>query len=457
MLSLFFAPTSRPAQISGVTPPLPPGVERRFEVFFGNDSVAIGKYPDDYRTQQFAVILNFFERWNAIIDHSILTLDEPAFGDPERIDQLSGSIGYLLSRRERKDYSQELEIGAGFRIYGEHAGARIQNGFHKLIDDPVLTMPYVDDERTDGTAWLRFNRDGILIRDFRLPALGTGWDFGYWGRATTLVTTDGQWDGNIGALAVVSKRWFQLWLGTQGDWRQGYDRDNVTRETAAYEEAVTLVAGMRLGPFRIETERELDGDSIYGHASLVSSGEPLKIFSRGDNRWGVEAGLTMPDVYATLQGRWANCTALGCSGFWQRALVLGFMYGKPQLGSDVTRYVETWQIGAAFEFERAPFERWSWLTGYGSLGAGWRSERIDQEKGPLAGTRSDPVNRFGLTGELGLRYGTSAGGQHWTLAMYTAVGGWLPSSDGETRVGDDVLTLQEPQLVIRAGLLARFY
>jgi len=445
------------AQIPGVMPPPQPGMDRLFEVFVGNDIFSIGNYPDDYRTQQFALAMQINERWSVVVDHSILTLTAPEASDSARLDQLSGSIGYLLSHRRGSNYRQEVEIGAGLRSYGEHAGARMQNGFHQLIGNSIETMPYVDEERTDATAWLRLQRDGVLLKDLRAPILGGNWDFGYWARGATLITSDGQWDGNVGLMAVVTKRWFQAWLGAEADWRSGYSRENVSGETAANEEGVGVVFGLRVGPFLMETERQISGDSVYGHASFVSTGEALWDFANGDNRFGTQLGLTLPDVYVMLQGRWSNCNVLGCSENWQRTVVLGLLTGKPQFGSDVTKFVETWQIGVTYEFEHAPFERYPWMTGYGALGAGWRSERVEIEYGMLEGAQSESVDRPGFVGETGLRVSTMAGNERLGLLLQVGLAGWLPSSDGHVQIGGETLRLQGPELIMTTSLLLRLY
>ena len=222
------------AQIPGMPPPIPPGVDRHLEIFFGNDFFGRGGEVDDFRTQHFGVTMEYSERWIASLDHSILTLEEPRQGDPGRLDQLSGSVGYSVLREVRSSHRQTLNIGGGFRYSGDVAGSRIQNGFHQLIGASIKTMPYVDTDRVDGFVWLQYNRDGTFKHDVRIPVLGQGWALGYWARLSSALTSDGQSDGNVGLMAVASRSWFSGWLGLQGDWRSGYDRDNVTRETARY-------------------------------------------------------------------------------------------------------------------------------------------------------------------------------------------------------------------------------
>jgi hypothetical protein len=77
------------------------------------------------------------------------------------------------------------------RYSGDIAGARIQNGFHQIINNKIKTMPYVDTDRVDGTVWAAFDRTGVLKNDASVPLLGDGWQLGYWGRGATLLTRVG--------------------------------------------------------------------------------------------------------------------------------------------------------------------------------------------------------------------------------------------------------------------------
>jgi hypothetical protein len=444
------------AQISGVPTAIPPGLERKVEIFFGNDIFGAGDYEDDFRTQQLSLTAEFGERWLFVLDHSILTLEEPQQGPPGRLDQLSGSIGYRFFSSESSRVRQALDAGLGFRHSGDTAGARIQNGFHQLISNSIKTMPYVDTERVDGTLWASFDRDGVLKNDVSIPLLGDGWQVSYWARGATLLTTDGQWDGDMRLAAVAGKRWFQGWLGLLGNWREGYDRDNVQRETARTESGTGIVVGLRFGPLIIETEQRFNGDPSYGHMSLVSTGQALPQLAYGTNKLSLQAGLTMPDVYASLQGRWTNCNLLRCGEFWQRALLLDFRYGKPQFGSAVDSFVETIQVAGALEFERPLFDGFDWMTTYASAGVGWRTERLKGE-GAQSGQQSDAVERFGLVADAGVRFSTSAQGDSWNFIIQLGLSGWLPSSDGTVEFAGETERLQRPELVILSGVLLEFY
>ncbi len=439
------------AQIPGVTPPSPPSLERQVEIFFGNDFLGRGGDIDDYRTQQLAVIAALGDRWSVLVEHSILTLEKPKQGVPGRLDQLAGSLSYRLIDTEHSSGASVLEVGGGFRYSGELAGARIQNGFHQLINSSIKDMPYVDTDRVDATVWVRLDRNGTLKRNVSIPLLGSDWQLGYWGRAASLVTSDGQWDTNLGLMGVASKGGFQAWIGAHADWREGYDRDNVQRETAEFEDGAGLVLGFRYGPLIIETEQNFDNDSAYGHISLVSSGQRIN-----NHEFGVQLGLTMPDVYVNAQGRWSLCQSMNCAGKFQKTALVDVLYGKPAFGSSVTHFVATTQLSLGMEFAARPVAGLSWLETYAAIGAGWRSERLEGE-GELAAERSAAVDRFGLAGGAGLRFGASEPRDAWSFLLQIGVNGWLPTSSGTVVFAGQPETLQSPELALQFGALLRFF
>ena len=90
------------AQIPGIPAALPPGADRTFEILFGNDAFGGADTDDDFRTQQFGVTAELYDRWTVTAEQSLLTLDEPPPGkNRERIDQLSLTVGYEFMRIER--------------------------------------------------------------------------------------------------------------------------------------------------------------------------------------------------------------------------------------------------------------------------------------------------------------------------------------------------------------------
>ncbi len=444
------------AQISGIPTAMPPGAQRQVEIFLGNDFFGDGGATDDFRTQQFGLSATFRERWILVVEQSILTLEEPQRGLPGRLDQLSGSIGYRFFSDHRSRVRQSFDAGIGFRHSGDTGGARIQNGYHQIIGDGIKTLPYVATNRVDATLWAAFDHDRVLGDDASLLLLGHGWRYGYWARGATMLTTDGQWDGDLRLAAVAGKNRFQGWIGLTGNWRDGYDRDNVSRETARNETGTGIVIGVRFGSLLIETEQRFNGDSAYGYVSLVSTGRAAPKFAHDRNKFSIQAGVSIPDVMVSLQGRWSNCNLLRCGEHWRRALVVDTRYGKPQFGRAVDRFVETIHVVGAMEFERSLLDRSGWLTTYASAGVGWRSERLKGE-GVLGGQQSAAVQRPGLAADAGIRLSTGARGDAWRFIMQLGLSGWLPSSDGAVQFAGETERLQRPEFVILSGVLLEFW
>ncbi len=460
LLGLLIPFETAAGQIPGVTTPVPPGVDRTFELVFGNDFLGRGGEFDDFRTQQLGLVAVVAPRWSVILDHGVLTLTDPVEGDPGRLDQLNASVGYRLLRARGAWFTQDVELGVGLRTYGEMAGARMQNGFHRLVVATPILVPYIDEDRTDGTLWITLPHHGVFASGVRVPLLGGDWTLGYWGRGSSLLTTDGQWDGNLGITGVAGRRWFQVWLGVQGDIRTGYDRDNVTRETADIESGIGAVYGFRIGPLILESSQQFDGDAAYGQARFVSAGDPLAGIDPGI-AIGLQAGLSVPDVYASFQARFSRCGA-GCDSRWRRTVLADYRFGTPQFGDDVSTYVPTWQLSAAYEVEAPPIAARPWLTGFGAVGVGWREEWLegldplwDGEDEPSVVTRSEAVGRAGLVADLGLRVSASAGQHPVGLMLQLGVSGWLPTSGASVDFDGRVERLQRAGIVLVPGLLAR--
>ncbi len=443
------------AQIAGVPPPLPPGLERKLQIIFANDVFSSGGNSDDYRTQQFTVSTEFAGNWVAVLDHSLLTLEEPQQGPPGRQDQLTGSLGYTFLRQSDDNSSRLFQLGSGLRYSGEIGGSRIQNGFHQLNGSSIKTMPYVNDIRAAATFWGLYRHDGRLASNVELPLLGDEWQLGYWGRASALLTTDSARDANLSLNLVAKKSWFNAWVGLQGNIRSGHNRNIVESETARFEEGVSTVVGFRLGPLVIETERKIDGDGGYGYFGLTSSGEPI-VWPGKINGFELQTSITQPDVYAVIQGRLRSAPASSTHFSWARYWSGDLMYGKPQFDGRTDRFVETWQIAIAREWS-AKLAGYEWLQGYVSVGPGWRSEKIVGEGAQLGGIKSTSVGRAGLFSSFGLRFGTAT--RHpdrWRMLLHFGVRGWLPTSASNVPYAGETLRLQKPQLTIDSGVVFVF-
>jgi len=302
-------------EIPGLPLPTLPDIPRAAQLTLGNDLLAgFDDILDDFRTQQLVFDGRIGERWSVAVDHSVMTFEAPGFQDDwGRLDQLSASFGYDFLRPADGNDGLTLSAGAGLRSVSNFGGAEIQNGVHRLVDDRIVRLPYVETQRTDATAWLRAQASAPLPWQNLRDLFGSDWQLGYWWHGTALATTDGQWDGVAAAHLTATRGWFNVWLGLRGDWRRGYDRDPVQAAVADNEETGYLVIGLRFGPLIIETQQSSESDKGYGRISLLADIAPASRRLKPGREFSLLFGVTAPQVYAQLQGRtefcgWFNCT-----------------------------------------------------------------------------------------------------------------------------------------------------
>ncbi len=443
LLVLLYGPALA-GEIPGLPAGLPPFIERDLELNFSNDFLGRGGSVDDFRTQQITLMGRFGERWMALVDHSILTLhDEIA---PGRTDQVSASVGYFLISDGDDTLTNSVAIGAGLRATGEFDGEAMQNGFHRLIGSEVENLPYTGKDKTAATVWI----DAERYQQFYQPSgdgwFG-GWRAGYWLRANSLLTTDGQWDGSAAVFVVASRNTIDVWLGLRRDFRTGHD-DPVLRETAAAEEDLAVVLGARFGSLVIETVQQTSNGASYGQLRLVSSGYRSNRQSMPPTRYGIEFGFLLPDVHIQLSGRMRT----GWDGPpWPSAIVAELRYGEPQYRDNTAAFVQSEQIGLGLEWSRPLTRTKNWMTWYGTLGAAWRNEQVVGD-GILAGERSESVSRAVLTLGSGLRFAAAEFGSHWRLRIQTGISVWLPVSDANVSFAGEAFNIQKPTVGLLLGI-----
>jgi len=317
-------------EIAGLRPQLPTFLQRDLDITFINDFLGRGGSTDDFRTQQSIISATLGDRWIATLDHSILTLDDELSAG--RIDQLSASLGYELVRPQNHVRADRLVAGIGLRNVGEFSGERIQNGFHKLVGSGIEELAYTNTSANDLTTWFDAERYRT-IRDPTDRGPFKTWRLGYQLRASSLISTGGEWDSAVSIQAIISKPAADIWLGVRSDWRDGYD-DAVLRETAIAEEDVAIVLGARFGPLIIETVQQLNNSASYGQVRLVSSPNSARRYNRPD--FGLDFSVLLPDVQLRLAGRLPTRFLTDDSSRWNETIVFGLSYGEPQYGHDTS-------------------------------------------------------------------------------------------------------------------------
>jgi len=437
-------------EIAGLPANTPPIIDRPLEFAFSNDLFGQGGSVDDFRTQQFIISATLGERWELAIDHSILTLVDA--DEPGRIDQLSTALGYRLFDTRNDRGISRLTAGLGLRGYGDFGGERIQNGSHQLVRSSVEIVPYTDLDRTDATAWFDAQRFALFKGEFD----SDNWRYGYWLRGSALWASDGQLDSALGAYVTAGRRSLDMWFGLRHDWRSGYE-EPVVIETALAEEDLAAVFGLRWGPIIFETVQQFDNKASYGQIRLVAAGFGEARAQDEQSRFAFDAVITIPDVLLNVTGRHRSQWLNDDESAWQRSLFVTAGYGEPQHDDDPTIYRRTQQIGAGVEWEKPFGARNGWASVYGSLGVGWRQERIFAYENKRVSEQSDTVSRGALLAGLGLRFDAGELINRLNFRIQIGLSAWLPFSDARLDMGGEIFRVQRPAFAATLGLtLSRF-
>jgi hypothetical protein len=409
VLCLLWALPALPAhggEIAGLPPPLPPAVRPAAYLDFNNDFLGRGGSTDDYRTQQIKLSFAFLNRWQVLIDHSILTLSTES---PGRIDELALSLGYTLVDRATPEQRYVLVAGSGIRSASEFHGEQIQNGFHQLIGSDIEMLPYTATDDIAVTGWLVAESERRCCRNW--PG---GLDYGYWLRGATYLTTGGKWDSSLGAYLTARNHWFDGWLGIRGEWREGYDDDRVRSATAAAESRPGLVIGLRAGPLVLETHQQFDGESSFGHLGFVVPAGYASSPSIEASGVVFGFGIRLPDVLMQLEGRFPLPFLPG-SNSWPATGFADVRYGKPQYGDRPDLFVDTWQFTVGLDWERELPASWAPAL-FGRAGVGARGERLTSIK---TQGETDSVTRAIAVVSAGLRWHSPCNGSSWRCSVAT--------------------------------------
>ena len=436
-------------EIAGMPANTPPILQRPLEFSFSNDFLGRGGSVDDFRTQQFIIGGTIRNRWQVTVDHSILTLidvDEPA-----RTDQLSATLGYRIINSASDTTVDRLTAGLGVRGYGDFGGERMQNGFHQLVQSSIETAAYTDLDRTDATVWL----DAQRYRLVRGRSDSADWRWGYWLRGSALWTSDGQLDAAAGAYGVGGKGSVDFWAGLRHDWRSGYEAP-VLVETAIAEEDLAAVIGLRWGPVVFETVQQLENEASYGQVRLVAAGFDKRRKTAGHSRFTLDMGVTVPDVYFNVAGRWRAAWLNRGEPAWRRSLYVMAGYGEPQHDDDPMIYRRTVQAGAGAEWERRLEVAGGWTSAYFSAGAGWREERIFGD-GERAGEQSETIGRGVALAGAGLRFDAGELIADYNFRIQLCLHAVIPFSDARLDMSGESFDVQNSNVFIALGFaLGRF-
>ena len=441
-------------EISGLPAHLPPTVRPDYTFFLGNDFAASGT-SDDYRTEQMIVSARVRDSWLAVLDHSIMTREDTSNDQRGRIDTMTLSLGYEFLHVADDTSRSSMVAGLAVRAVGNYEGERIQNGFHGLIESDTDAIPYTDTRQTDPAAW-------FLAEHYQLLRHATGdsflnsWNVGYWARAGTFVTTDGQFDAVAGLYAVAARNPWDLWLGVRRDWRSGYDADFVLRDTAAEESKLAVSFGVRFGALVLETVQRIDSSASYGQLSFISSPETRGTTAVRRTRADAQFALHMPHVTFQLATRWYRPVFTSKDSRWDEAIVAEIRGGQPQLGRNPALFVDTAQASLGLEWSRPITDQIDWIRFYINAGAGWRSEQLLGRE-ELQGEQSARVDSGVLLAESGLEFDAAKLSRHTRLKLRFGATGWRPFDDAIVDLGGTPATIQQPGASIVLGWVVAYH
>ena len=451
MLCAFLAVVSVTAsagEIAGLPSQSPPSLDPDFSITFINDFLGRGGSTDDFRTTQIILGAKFAERWLAVLDHSALTLKElPLNG---RVDQVSASLGYRFIDRNDEQHATHVAAGAGVRSTGNYSGERMQNGLHRIIGSDTQQLPYVDSTSTDATAWIDMDHYATFHMSSGDGVFG-GWQSAYWLRASSLITSDSQWDNAFGAYAITSKNAFDIWLGVRRDWRSGYDQDFVQRATASAEDDVAIVFGLRMGALVIETVQQVNNKASYGQLKLVADGR--QSFPPGQTwpRLNIEFGFVVPDIMIQLAAKYKTRLLTNVESNWRESLVFDIRLGEPQFGDDPEIYVRTRQVSLGLEWEKSLAATLDWISVYGTAGLGWRRETLIGDAS-LADLRSETIGKTTGVAGIGLRFYAADLGKRWRYRLQLGLAGTIPFGDSHVDFAGQSMQLHQSSLAASLGM-----
>ncbi len=96
-----------------------------------------------------------------------------------------------------------------------------------------------------------------------------------------------------------------------------------------------------------------------------------------------------------------------------------------------------------------------WLGVYGSLGAGWREERLIGD-GPLVGVSSRSADSPVLLASAGMRLHASAFSANAAYRIQLGLNGWLPTDAATRAIAGAPLAVLQPGLALALGVSFEF-
>jgi hypothetical protein len=235
------------------------------------------------------------------------------------------------------------------------------------------------------------------------------------------------------------------------DWRSGYDAP-VLRQTAAQEDDIAVVIGVRYGPLVVETVQQLNNSASYGHLRLASRGgdgaEPVQ----GEASLGLGLAALLPDVEMRLTGSYAKRVPTNERSAWRESVFVGASYGEPQYRDNTSVFLRSRQIDLGMEWERGLGNAGHWLSGYVGAGVGWRDVAL-VGVGERGEDSSGSVDRAAVIASAGLLFMSGRPRGRWQVRGQLGLIGTLPVRDAELEFRGHSFELHSPGLNVSLGFV----
>lgn len=388
------------AAIPGVPEPPRPGPLPGYWASWANDAFGgeVGDNPDDFRTNSLSVGITHGP-WIGRIDLSALTDKQDGL---TRTDELTISIGRMLSERRDDTGDFLLSAGLGVRTNADFGGGTIQNRWHDVIEFPRVELR--DEEPgIAGTAWM--NSHWLWLSEVHPPFTDTvfrdGSRLGFALGVSALGSTAGEIQGEMSGSLVWAGHDGVLWAGLRQALR-GSTALGATAEAVAQAEAGSwFLYGFSVGAWYFSGGMHLE--------SSLSSGRIGWMFDRPPIHHRIGSDIFTTEIGGTVTSYGIN-TVVRWRPYWMRllkddgrtSLYVDYRFGRvPGVGlHDASARYQQGNIGIDVAL-RPPRDGLQWNP-FAYSGIGWRQEAI-QHEGPDPRFPEVDANGAMVQGGLGMR------------------------------------------------------
>ncbi|MDA3961117.1 MAG: hypothetical protein PF961_10030 [Planctomycetota bacterium] len=436
------------------TPPRP-GPVPGYWASWANDAFGgeVGDNPDDYRTN--ALTMGFNKgKWIGAVDLSSLT-DKQI--NEMRADELTLSIGRVLT--ESKDDTGDFLVaaGIGLRYSNDLGGGAIQNQWHEVIGFPRVELEY-EDANTAGTAWV--SSQWLWLSDVETfedtvfsdgSRLGTSFDI------SALMSTEGELQADLNGNLVWAGHDGVVWAGLRQAMRGSKGLTTTAEIVGEAEQGAWFEYGFSLGAWYFQGGMQLDSSLSSGRIGWMFDRPPIH-HRIGKDIFTAEVGGNLSSYGLGTVVRWQPYWMLRIDDERRASVYLDYRFGRvpeTELDDASARYQ---QGSLGIDLVMFPPRDGFQVNPFVYSGMGWRTEEIRHE-GEQPNYDETEDDGFMLQGGAGVRmtfgdkphhgrgvqYGLSTAYDLWTSFNESTA----PATDGSS----DSIKLMDTRSAVSLRLL----